>query len=210
MKAKCFAQSTPCAPASRARIKNSVSSPRPSPIPPVPRSTRKGPIFSNRRRRIAKLAPWRLLGRVDQPGLDTMIEPAEHPSDQRQRLIPNPPRLRLAPIRQNPSAKVIDVRETIDCILIGSKPARSEPNIVVREQKDSPRNSATALFRAWARPCRCSATLRIGSFSRNASTTFGVPSVQLLSTTSTSTGPRLLPICEANEFSVRCRLWLRL
>jgi hypothetical protein len=82
--------------------------------------------------------PWRLLGRVDQPGLDTMIEPAEYSSDQRQRLIPNPPRLRLAPIRQNPSAKVIDVRETIDCILIGSKPARSEPNIVVREQKDVP------------------------------------------------------------------------
>ena len=42
----------------------------------------------------------------------------------------------LTPVRQNASAKVIGVRETTDCILIGSKPAGLEPYIVVSEQKN--------------------------------------------------------------------------
>src|SRR5262245_4367344 len=42
---------------------------------------------------------WRRLCRPEHTGLGTMIEPDKRPVDQRQRLIANPPRLRLAPIR---------------------------------------------------------------------------------------------------------------
>ena len=73
---------------------------------------------------------------LERPGLGTMIEPNKHTIDQWQGLIPNPPGLRMTPVRQNASAKVIGVRETTDCILIGSKPASAEPYIVVSEQKD--------------------------------------------------------------------------
>src|SRR5439155_24760563 len=59
-------------------------------------------------------------------GLGTMIEPTEQTVDQRQGLILNPSGLPLTPIRQNPSPKVIRVRETMESIPIGSKPPASE------------------------------------------------------------------------------------
>src|SRR2546430_601373 len=75
----------------------------------------------------------RRLRALKRSGLGTMIEPNKQTVDQRQRLILNPSGLPLTPIRQNPSPKVIGVRETTDGILIGSKPAGSDLYIVVGE-----------------------------------------------------------------------------
>jgi hypothetical protein len=58
-------------------------------------------------------------------------------------------------------------------------------------------------------PCQFSMNLRIGKISRNASTTIWVPSVELLSTTSTSNSAKI-DIDLRSQLNVRRRLWLRL
>ena len=64
-----------------------------------------------------------------------MIKPNKHTIDQRQRLVANPPRLSLPPIRQNAPAKILGVRKSTDRILISGQPPLLEPHIVVGEQK---------------------------------------------------------------------------
>src|SRR6266571_2134526 len=67
-----------------------------------------------------------------------MVEPNEHPSNQRQRIVSEPPRFGRAPIRKNPPPKIIGIWKTANRILICSKPAGPEPYIVVDKQKDIP------------------------------------------------------------------------
>src|SRR5262249_6346660 len=67
------------------------------------------------------------------PGFRAMIEPHKDTVNQWQGFIPDPPRFRSPPVRQNASAKVTSGRKTTNCFLIGRKPAGPKPYIVVRE-----------------------------------------------------------------------------
>ena len=79
---------------------------------------------------------WRRISRRKRSCVDALVKPNKHAIDQRQRLPANPSGLRLPPIRQNASAKVIGVWKSTDCILISRKPLGLKSYIVIGEKDD--------------------------------------------------------------------------